>query len=102
LEFNESTKTEEGVYAKVKKPKKYRVLMHNDNYSTWEFVIDVLKRVFYKSEQEAIDITSNIHYNGIGVCGIYPHEIAVMKVSQVHSMAKANGYPLKCTLEEDE
>ena len=98
----DNTETYEEIEIEVKKPKKYKVLMHNDDYSTWEFVIDVLKRVFHKSEQEAVDITSNIHYNGIGVCGIYPHEIAVMKVSQVHSMAKANGYPLKCTLEEDE
>jgi len=99
---NDSVQVDEKYEVEIKKPKKYKVLMHNDHYSTWEFVIDVLKRVFYKSEQEAIDITSNIHYNGIGVCGIYPHEIAVMKANQVHSMAKANGYPLKCTIEEEE
>ena len=85
----------------VEKPKKHKVIMHNDNYSTWEFVVDVLKRVFHKSEEDAINITSSVHNKGHGVCGVYPFEIAEMKVSQVHALAKANGYPLKCTIEEE-
>jgi ATP-dependent Clp protease adaptor protein ClpS len=83
------------------KPKKYKVIMHNDHYSTWEFVIDVLRRVFYKTEEQSVEITNSVHHNGSGLCGIYSHEIAEMKLSQVHSMAKANGYPLKCTMEEE-
>lgn len=85
----------------VEKPKKYKVFMHNDNYSTWEFVVDVLKRVFQKSEDEAVKITSNVHNKGKELCGTYPFEVAEMKVSQVHALAKANGYPLRCTIEEE-
>lgn len=85
----------------VEKPKKYKVMMHNDNYSTWEFVVDVLKRVFHKSEDEAVKITSNVHNKGKELCGIYPFEVAEMKVSQVQALAKANGYPLRCTIEEE-
>lgn len=93
--------TESSTEIDIKKPKKYVVIMHNDNYSTWEFVIEVLKKVFHKTENEAVEITSNIHNNGVGICGVYPNEIAVMKMHQVHSLAKTNGYPLKCTIEEE-
>ena len=81
----------------LEKPKKYSVVMHNDHYSTWEFVIDVLKQVFKKTEEEAVALTGNVHNDGSAV---YTFEIAEMKVSQVHTLAKANGYPLKCTIEE--
>ena len=101
LSDNLQIKNEESVILDIQKPKKYLVIMHNDNYSTWEFVIETLKRVFYKKEEEAEIITASIHHKGFGVCGIYPHEIAIMKIEQVHTLAKANGYPLKCTLEED-
>ena len=84
----------------LEEPKKYSVVMHNDHYSTWEFVIDVLRRVFRKSEEEAVTITGNVHNEGSAVCGVYTFEIAEMKVSQVHTLAKANGFPLKCTIEE--
>jgi len=102
LGLNTHTESSEEVSVAVRKPKKYKVIMHNDHFSTWEFVIDVLKRVFYKNEEEAVAITQSVHNNGSGLCGIYSHEIAVMKVQQVHSMAKANGYPLKCTIEEED
>ena len=95
------TESSQEVNTNLKKPKKYRVIMHNDHYSTWEFVIDVLKRVFHKNEDEAISITNSVHNKGSGICGIYSNEIAVMKIQQVHSMAKANGFPLKCTIEEE-
>lgn len=81
-------------------PKKYVVILHNDHYSTWEFVIDVLKKIFHKSEDEAIVITSHVHNNGFGVCGTYSYEIAEMKVMQVHTMARVNGYPLKSSMQE--
>lgn len=93
--------TESSIKIDIRKPKKYMVIMHNDNYSTWEFVIDVLKRVFHKNEDEAVAITNSVHNNGSGICGIFSNEIAVMKIHQVHSMAKANGYPLRCTIEEE-
>lgn len=81
-------------------PKRYVVILHNDHYSTWEFVIDVLKKVFRKTENEAVEITSSVHNNGYAICGEYSYEIAEMKVMQVHTMAKANGYPLKSTMQE--
>lgn len=84
----------------IEPPRRYQVIMHNDHYSTWEFVIEVLKRVFHKNEDEAIRITGQVHHDGYGVCGQYAYEIAEMKVSQVHSMAKASGFPLKCTIQE--
>jgi ATP-dependent Clp protease adaptor protein ClpS len=81
-------------------PRRFVVILHNDNYSTWEFVIEVLRRVFHKNENEAVAITHKVHHEGSGRCGVYSHEVAEMKVSQVHAMAKASGFPLKCTLEE--
>ena len=100
--MNGHTETSSEVRVEISKPKKYKVIMHNDHYSTWEFVIEVLKRVFYKNEDEAVSITNSVHHKGSGICGIYSREIAAMKVQQVHSMAKANGYPLKCTIEEED
>ena len=97
--LNTEHQTDISTKTKIQRPKKYKVLMHNDNYSTWEFVIGVLKRVFYKDEEEAIKITTQIHNNGVEVCGVYPHEIAVMKMEQVHTLATANNYPLKCSIE---
>ncbi|MDR3162807.1 MAG: ATP-dependent Clp protease adaptor ClpS [Helicobacteraceae bacterium] len=84
----------------LKPPRRYQVILHNDHYSTWEFVVDVLKRVFRKSEEEAVRITSSVHNEGYGVCGEYSYEVAEMKVAQVHTLAKASGYPLKCTMRE--
>ncbi len=84
---------------KTKRPKLYRVLMHNDNYTTMEFVVAVLQTVFNKSEQEAVKIMLHIHHNGIGECGIYPYDIAVTKVELTHYLARKNEFPLKCSIE---
>ncbi|MGM0540387.1 MAG: ATP-dependent Clp protease adapter ClpS, partial [Thermodesulfobacteriota bacterium] len=81
-------------------PPQYKVVLHNDDYTTMEFVVYVLKNVFLKSEGEAIQIMLSVHRNGSGVCGIYTYEVAETKVARVHSMAKEEGYPLKCTMEE--
>ncbi|MDR3347848.1 MAG: ATP-dependent Clp protease adaptor ClpS [Helicobacteraceae bacterium] len=81
-------------------PRKYQVVLHNDHYSTWEFVVEVLKRVFHKSEEEAVRITGFVHNNGFGICGEYSYEIAEMKVMRVQSLARSSGYPLKCTMRE--
>ncbi|WP_027371069.1 ATP-dependent Clp protease adapter ClpS [Desulfovermiculus halophilus] len=84
----------------VKEPPQYKVVLHNDDYTTMEFVVQVLKNVFRKSEGEAIQIMLSVHRNGSGVCGVYTFEVAETKVAQVHKMAKEEGYPLKCTMEE--
>ncbi|MFA5516432.1 MAG: ATP-dependent Clp protease adaptor ClpS [Desulfuromonadales bacterium] len=82
------------------RPPLYKVLMHNDDYTTMEFVVEVLERVFHKSSIEANRIMLNIHLRGAGMCGTYPEEIAETKVARVHLLAREAGYPLKCSLEE--
>jgi ATP-dependent Clp protease adaptor protein ClpS len=95
-ELEPDTSTEE----ELQEPRKYKVLLHNDDYTTMEFVVHVLKSVFSKQETEAIQIMLTVHRNGIGVCGIYTAEVAETKVALVHHMAKKEGYPLKCSMEE--
>lgn len=77
----------------------FRVILYNDDYTTFDFVIHVLKTVFRKSEEEAKQITMNVHRKGRGVAGAYPKEIAEMKVAQVHQMADDAGYPLRAGIE---
>ncbi len=81
-------------------PKRYKVLLHNDDYTTMEFVIHVLKVVFGKNENEAAAVMLKVHQDGVGVCGVYTAEIAEAKVALVQHMARKNGFPLKCTMEE--
>ena len=84
---------------KVKKPSMYKVLMHNDDYTTMEFVIFVLQNIFGKSKEEATAIMLKIHTEGLGMCGIYTYEIAETKVMKVSKEARKVGHPLKCTIE---
>ena len=86
---------------KLKKPKLYKVIMHNDNYTTMEFVVDILMRVFNKSQSEATNIMLKIHNNGFGICGVYPYDIAVTKTEIVHYLADKNKFPLKCSVEPE-
>ena len=84
----------------LQEPRQYRVLLHNDNYTPMEFVIDILVEVFHKSAEQAAVIMLAVHEKGIGVCGVYPHEMAETKVVMVHSRARRAGFPLKSTMEE--
>lgn len=84
----------------LEEPKLYKVLLHNDNYTTMEFVVLVLEKIFYKSETEATQIMLNVHQQGVGVCGIYPFDVAETKVAQVHALAKKHQFPLKSSMEE--
>jgi len=97
--------TEEKVVSKTKKeidePSMYKVLLHNDDYTTMEFVVEILVTVFNRSVQDATLIMLNVHNQGIGICGIYPYEIAETKVKTVHPLARESGFPLKCTMEKD-
>ena len=86
---------------KLKRPHLYKVLIHNDDYTTMDFVILVLTKYFGKSKQEAMDIMMNVHQKGIGVCGVYTYEIAETKCQKVVVFSKRNGHPLKCTIEKD-
>jgi len=85
---------------KIKEPPLYKVLLHNDDYTTMDFVVDVLITVFHKSEAEAEKIMLNVHKKGVGVCGVYPYELAETKVETVTALAKNSGYPLKSTMEK--
>jgi len=82
-------------------PPRYRVLLHNDDYTTMEFVVEVLEGIFGKSPAEAFRIMMHVHENGIGVCGAYPHEIAETKVALVHERARGRCFPLRASLEEE-
>ena len=97
---SEKVSAEAEISLGVSAPKRYQVILHNDHYSTWEFVIMVLESVFHKSRGEAENITSHVHHKGFGVCGVFAYEIAEMKVLQVQAMAKQNKYPLRCTMQE--
>ncbi|MFQ5851541.1 MAG: ATP-dependent Clp protease adapter ClpS [Candidatus Binatia bacterium] len=85
---------------RLKKPPLYRVLLHNDDYTTKEFVVQVLQYVFHKEHTEAVQIMLHVHRNGIGVAGVYTYEVAETKVAVVESLARQHEYPLKCTMEE--
>ena len=85
---------------KVKLPSMYRVLLHNDDYTTMEFVVDVLQSVFHKSPADATQIMLHIHRNGIGVAGVYTYEVAETKVAVVETLAREHEFPLKCTMED--
>jgi len=84
----------------LRKPSLYRVLIHNDDYTSMEFVVFILQTVFERSESEALQIMLKVHNEGVGVAGLYTYEIAEMKVEKVTSLAQANEFPLLCTMEE--
>ena len=84
----------------LKNPAMYRVLLHNDDYTTMEFVVEVLQGVFHKTPADATQIMLHIHRSGIGVAGVYTHEVAETKVAIVEAMARQHEFPLKCTMEE--
>lgn len=95
--------TESRTREKVKRPPLYKVLVHNDNYTTREFVVDVLRSVFHHSETDATRIMLYVHHTGVGVAGIYPFEIAEMKVRKTEQLAREREFPLRLSLEpEDE
>ena len=84
---------------KVEKPALFKVLLHNDDYTTMEFVVEVLESVFNMPEDQAIQVMLNVHVQGVGVAGIYPFEIAEMKVAKTTAMAREQEFPLLCTIE---
>ncbi|MBQ0721784.1 MAG: ATP-dependent Clp protease adapter ClpS [Gammaproteobacteria bacterium] len=87
---------------KLQKPPMYKVLLLNDDFTPMDFVVSVLQTIFFKTKEEAVRITMNVHTAGIGVCGVYTKDIAETKVQQVIQSAQENQHPLQCTLEESE
>ncbi|CAN2046222.1 specificity factor for ClpA-ClpP chaperone-protease complex [Candidatus Magnetomoraceae bacterium gMMP-1] len=85
---------------RLKEPPMYKVLLYNDNYTSMDFVVYILESVFNKSTEEAVNVMLQIHNDGVGVCGVYPAEIAETKVTTVHNTAREHEFPLKCSMEE--
>ena len=85
----------------TKKPDLFRVLLINDDYTTMDFVIEVLETIFHKQPAEAYRIMMAVHTQGKGLCGVYPHEVAETKVSTVIELARSNGFPLLATMEPE-
>ena len=97
-------KTGEGVLEKTqpttKKPTLYKVVLHNDDYTTMQFVIEILESVFNHAPADAFRIMMQVHREGLGVCGTYSYEVAETKVALVHDSARDNGFPLRASMEE--
>ncbi len=84
----------------LQEPHQYKVLLHNDDYTTMDFVIMILETVFHKSTEEATRIMLNVHHQGLGIAGVYTREVGETKVATVHRLARKNQFPLKCSLEK--
>ena len=106
--MSEKWDTDEGIVTetrreeRVARPRMYRVLMHNDDYTTREFVVEVLQRVFHHSEGDAVRIMLHVHYNGLGVAGIFTREVAETKVRTVEQLAREREFPLRMSMEPEE
>jgi ATP-dependent Clp protease adaptor protein ClpS len=85
----------------TKKPPLFRVLLHNDDYTTMEFVVWILQSVFHHDETTATQIMLHVHKNGIGVAGVYTHDIAETRAAKVESLARTHEFPLRSTVEEE-
>jgi ATP-dependent Clp protease adaptor protein ClpS len=85
---------------RLKKPRMYKVLLHNDDYTTMEFVVYVLQGIFHHTESEATQIMLHVHKNGVGVAGVYTREVAETRIQQVEALARANEFPLRCSMDE--
>ena len=100
-EIDGGTDVLEETDVKLEKPKLYKVILHNDDFTTMEFVVFVLQYVFNRDDAEAFTIMLKVHNEGLGIAGIYPYEIATMKSEKAMNLAKAREYPLLCTVEEE-
>ena len=99
--FDEEISIKEKIEIKMKIPSKYKVIIHNDDYTSMEFVVQVLVGVFKKQVVEATKVMFDVHKKGSGIAGIYSHDLAVTKIDQTMEMCEESGFPLKLTLEEE-
>lgn len=94
--------TEQQSKVKPKRPRLYKVLLHNDNYTTREFVVQVLIEIFHKSENDAVAVMMHVHNQGVGVAGVYTRDIAETKIAQVQTAAERYEYPLRLSMEPED
>lgn len=85
---------------KVEEPPLFKVLLHNDDFTTMEFVVWILESVFGMAGAQAVQVMLNVHTTGVGIAGVYTYEIAEMKVSKTTELAREQEYPLLCTMEK--
>mgnify|MGYP001022586281 CR=1 FL=1 len=86
---------------KAQRPRRFKVLLMNDDYTTMDFVVYILQTVFGKPHPEAVQIMLNVHKNGTGIAGVYVKAVAEAKIEEVHQLARAEEFPLRCTLEPE-
>ncbi|MCH9020121.1 MAG: ATP-dependent Clp protease adapter ClpS [Proteobacteria bacterium] len=86
---------------KTKKPSLYKVILLNDDYTPMEFVVMLLENVFHKGQEDATRIMLHVHQRGVGVCGVFPYDVAETKVTQVIDLARRHEHPLQCTMERE-
>jgi ATP-dependent Clp protease adaptor protein ClpS len=103
LNSQEDTEEESGIavleHTKLQKPRMFKVLLHNDDYTTMDFVVHILEKFFKKNQHEAQRVMLEVHTRGIGICGIYTREIAESKTDKVNHYSEEHGHPLKCSFE---
>lgn len=99
--MSEKFDLKEEIKIEISKPKMYKVLIHNDDYTTMDFVIKVLVKVFKKQVVEATQIMYDVHKKGVGIAGVYTYDIAATKTVQAVTMAEESGFPLKFSMEEE-
>ena len=87
---------------RLRRPSLFKVLLHNDDFTSMEFVVFILQTIFARPELEAVQIMLKVHNEGVGVAGLYTYEVAEMKAAKVTAIAQANEFPLLCTIEEAE
>jgi len=96
------TRTRTKTQRKVAKPPRYKVLLHNDDFTSREFVVEVLKVVFHRPESEATRIMLHVHQNGVGIAGVYSYEVAETKVLTVEALAREREFPLMLSIEPED
>jgi ATP-dependent Clp protease adaptor protein ClpS len=102
FDHDEGVVTESKTREELKRPALYKVLVHNDNYTTREFVVEVLRSVFHHNETTATRIMLHVHHQGVGVAGVYPFEVAEMKARKTEELAREHEFPLRLTLEPED
>ena len=98
---DESTLTESRTEQRVQPPRMWRVLLHNDDYTTQEFVVWILESIFHKPRGEAFAIMMNVHRTGLGIAGVYTHDIAETKMKRARQTAEEHEFPLLVTIEPE-